>query len=181
MWIANKYQMLSITIMKGQANLLIFILLFIISLFLFVAASSWSTNIFQQNVDVTNIQNAEKFMRGLDTGIINLVKYGGSQEFRYNVVGGTIEIGTNTVEIKIPVSIQLQKQWVNLTSDGSFIQERQEGNTLRIQAVYNQTDYKIEFIPGGSSLANPEYVTIERNSTYIDNGKTVIRIKITFA
>lgn len=168
--------------MKGQANLLIFILLFIISLFLFVSASIWSTNIFQQNIDVTNIQNAEKFMRGLDIGILNLVKYGGSQEFRYNI-GGTIQISTDTIEIKIPISIQLQKNWINLTSDGSFIQERQEGNILRIQAVYNNTKgYKIEFIPGGPSLANPEYIMIERNSTYTDiNGLTVIRIKITFA
>jgi len=167
--------------MKGQANLLIFILLFIISLFLFTSASIWSTSIFKQNVDVANIQAVEEFMRELDIGIKNLVKYGGSQQFRYNI-DGTIEIiDAQAIEIKIPISMQLQKNWINLTSDGSYIRERQEGTMLKIQAIYNQTDYKIEFIPGASSLANPEYVTIERNKTYVDNGLTVIRIKITFA
>lgn len=166
--------------MKGQGNLLIFILLFIISLFLFTSVSIWSTTIFQQNVDVTNIQAAEKFMRGLDTGILNLVKYGGSQELKYNI-DGNIEINTDTIEIKMPISIKLQNDWVNLTSDGSYIQEKQEGTIFRIQAVYRPKDYRIQFFTDGYRLGNPEYIMIERNATYIDSGVTVIRIKITFA
>jgi hypothetical protein len=167
--------------MRGQSEILVFVLLFIISIALFVAATSWSRNIFQQNVDVAKIENTEKFMRDLNENIQSIIKFGGSREIRYNIDGTIGLFDSETIEVKIPVSIPLPKDWVNISSDNSYyIQERLEGDTLRIQLKYPENDYKVELFTDGTTLSNPRYVYVERNQT-TNVGKTVIRIKITFA
>ena len=164
--------------MKGQSELIIFILLFIISIFLFISATIWSRSIFQQNVDVAKIEAAEKFMKDLDKDISNLIKFGGSKEIKYDI-DGTIElVDEETIGVKIPVSLALSTNWINI-SDTSYIQERKEGDVLVLQLIYPQKDYKIEFFTEGPQLAQPKYVRIEKNST-VFNSIIVIKIKITF-
>jgi len=169
--------------MQGQGEIVIFLLLFIIGIGLFVSATVWSKGIFQQNVDVANIENSEKFMKDLNYNILSIIKFGGSQEMRYNL-DGTIELDTtnnSTIEVKIPITISLQQQWVNISSDGSYIREKQEGSILRIQLIYNNTStYKVVFFTEGPTLATPNYVTLERNTTNT-TGLTVIKIKVTFS
>jgi hypothetical protein len=164
--------------MKGQNEILIFVLLFIIGIALFISATIWSKSIFQQNVDVARMENAEKFMRELNDNIMTVIRFGGSQEMEYKLDGAIELVDNKTIEVKIPVTIPLSKQWVNISSDTSFIQEKLEGDNLRIQIVYNQTDYKVEFFTEGPRLAIPSYVNIERNQT---SDLTVIKIKITFS
>lgn len=169
--------------MKGQNEILIFILLFVIGIALFVSASNWSKGIFQQNVDVARIENAEKFMKDLNEIISNTIKFGGSQEMEYGL-DGTIELNAtsnNTVEIKTPdVSIPLPTDWVTISNDTSYIREKLEGNNFRIQLVYPQSSYKVEFFTEESRIARPVYLIVERNQTYISSGLTVIKIKVTF-
>jgi hypothetical protein len=169
-------RIIKITIMKGQAELIIFILLFIISIVLFTAATVWSRGIFQQNVDVAKLEAAEKFMKDLDKDISNVIKFGGSKEIEYNL-DGTIEIvDDKTIEVRTPISLPLQKNWINISSDTSFIQEIKEGDDLVLQLIYPQKDYKVEFIPGGPKLAQPTYIKIEKSYAI----ETIIQIKVTF-
>lgn len=167
--------------MKGQNEIMIFLLLFIIGIALFTSATIWSKGIFQQNVDVARVENAEKFMKELNENILNIIKFGGSQEMNYNL-DGTIELLNDnyTIEVKIPITIPLQKSWVNISTDGSYIQEKLDGDMLRIQAVFNDTkiNNKIEFFTEGSRLSTPRYIKMERNQT---SDASVIKIKITFA
>jgi hypothetical protein len=165
--------------MKGQSEILVFVLLFIISIFLFVSATLWSKNIFQQNVDVARIENTEKFMRDLNENIQSIIKFGGSKEIRYNIDGTIGLVDSETIEVKIPVTIPLPKDWINISSDNSYyIRERLEGDILRIQLKYPENDYKVELFTDGTTLSNPSYVYVERNQT-TNVGKTVIKIKIT--
>jgi len=66
--------------MKGQNEIIIFILLFIVSIALFTAATTWSKDIFQQNLDVTRVESSERFIKELDEVVSNIIKFGGSQE-----------------------------------------------------------------------------------------------------
>jgi len=169
--------------MKGQDEALIFLLLFIIGIALFTAATIWSKGIFQQNVDLAKVQSAEKFIKDIDSVVSNIIKFGGSQEIKYNL-DGTIELfDKKTIELKVPVKLNLSSNWVNISSDGSFIQEKSEGgSTFRIQLVYNNTkEYNVEFFTEGSRVSMPSYIIFERNSTYSVSGMTVIKIKVTFA
>lgn len=167
--------------MKGQSEILVFVLLFIISIVLFVSATLWSKGIFQQNVDIARMENAEKFMKGLNENILSLIKFGGSKEIKYTPDGTIGLIDSKTIEVKLPVTVSLPKNWVNISSDNSyFIQEKLDGNTLRIQLRYLDSDYRIELFTEGTKLSNPSYVYLERNQT-IGDGSTLIRIKITFA
>jgi len=164
--------------MKGQAELIIFILLFIISIFLFTAATIWSRSIFQQNVDVAKLEAAEKFMKDLDKDISSLIKFGGSKEIEYNL-DGTINVSSDLIEVRTPISLALPENWINISSDTSYIQERKEGETLVLQLIYPQKDYKVEFFTDGPELAQPTYIKIEKNSI-IFNSLIIIKIKITF-
>jgi len=166
--------------MKGQTEIITFILLFIISVTLFTSSTIWAKNIFQQNIDIAQISASESFLKELNNNVLNLVKFGGSREINYKL-DGTIELVDNkTIEIKTKVSLQLPRNWVNLTSDSFYIQEKLDGNMFRMQLIYPQKDYKIEFFTEGSRLAQPDTVKIERNSTNVSSVPPVIKIKITF-
>jgi len=167
--------------MKGQNEVLIFILLFVIGIALFTSATVWSRGIFQQNIDIAKVESSEKFMKELNEVVLNIIKFGGSQEMEYRL-DGTIElIDSTTMEVKTPVTMPLPNNWLNISSDNSYyIREKLEGNMFRIQLNYTQSDYKVEFFTEGPRLARPRYLSVERNDTYVDSGLTVIKIKVTF-
>ena len=169
--------------MKGQNEVIIFILLFVVSIALFTSATVWSRGIFQQNIDIARVESSEKFIKELNEVVSNVIKFGGSQEMEYNLEG-TIELNTtsnDTIEIKTPpLTIPLPTSWVNISSDGSYIREKLEGDIFRIQLVYPQGSYKVEFFTEGPRLAKSVYLSVERNDTYTVSGLTVIKIKVTF-
>ncbi|MHA1874693.1 MAG: hypothetical protein ACTSVB_11325 [Candidatus Heimdallarchaeaceae archaeon] len=169
--------------MKGQAEIVVFILLFVIGLSLFIISTFWSRNIFKQNTDLAKIELARKTLIDLDKNIKDLIKFGGSRNIDYNL-DGTIELiddpEHNKIEIKTEVSINLPEKWVNLTTDSSYIREKLEGNILRIQLIYPESSYKVEFFTEGPKLAKPETIRIEKNSTYVVDSTTVIKIKVAF-
>lgn len=166
--------------MKGQAEIIIFLLLFIIGVLLFASATVWSRGIFQENVDFTMLESAERFMKDLDSRISDVIKFGGMQEIDYGI-GGTIEIDyPQAIEVRVPLTMQLQNDWVNISEGDSYIMEKKDGTDLVLRLVYPGTnDYDIVFTTNGSSLAQPDYIRIEKNSTNFDTA-SVIEIKITF-
>ena len=86
--------------MKGQAEIIIFLLLFIIGVLLFASATVWSRGIFQENVDFTMLESAERFMKDLDSRISDVIKFGGMQEIDYGI-GGTIEIDYPQADVQL--------------------------------------------------------------------------------
>ena len=165
--------------MKGQAEIVVFILLFLIGLILFSSATIWSRGIFDENVDFTRIEAAEKFMKDLDGEISNVIKFGGMKEIDFPLEG-TIEIlDPETLEVRTPISISIQENWINITEGGSYIMERKDGTDLVLRLVYPVGDYKMIFFTDESSLAHPNYVRIEKNST-TPSSPIMIKIKITF-
>lgn len=165
--------------MRGQAELIVFILLFLIGLTLFSTATIWGRDIFEENVDFSRIEAAEKFMKDLDSEISNVIKFGGMREVSYGLEGTIELLNTSVIEVRTPVSMSLQQSWVNISEGESFIMEKQSGSDLVLQLVYPVGDYKVFFYTEGSSLAHPNYVMVEKNST-ISGSPLVIKIKITF-
>lgn len=168
--------------MKAQSETLVFVLLFLLSIGLFTIAVFWSKGTFQQNVDITKVSSAERFMKEIDYGIKSLIKYGGFEEIDYNVDGPITLIDNKTIEVRtvIPSDISISKSWNNISSDSSYIREILNGDVFRIQLIYPESEYKIEFFTEGPTLAKPKFVRVEKNSTYIENNKATIKIRITF-
>ena len=165
--------------MRAQSESVIFILLFIISIFLFTVATIWSRGIFQENVDFAKLEASEKFIRDLDRNILNIVKFGGFKELRYDI-GGTIElVNNNTIGIRLPISMELPTDWINISEGVSYIREKKEGDSLLLQAVYPPNDYEVYLFTNGPRLSQPTYVRLEKDSAVL-NGITIIKIKVTF-
>ena len=168
--------------MKAQSETLVFILLFLLSVGLFTIAVFWSKDVFQQNIDMTKVSSAEKFMKDLDYNIKSLIKFGGYTEIDYRVDGPITFIDNKTLEVRtvVPSEISLPRYWNNISSDSSYIREMLDGDVLRIQLIYPENEYKIEFFTEGPTLAKPRTVKIEKNSTEIENDKATIKIRVTF-
>ena len=166
--------------MKGQSDIVVFILLFLIGLALFSLALVFSTGVFNQNIDVTKVTSAENIMRSLDNKIQSVIGYGGSQSLDYSLNEEIELLDSQTLEINFPVNIEVPRYWINVTSNQrSYVREMLEGNVFRIQLAYPEADdLKIEFF-SNTSIASPSRITIEKNST-TGIGKPVIRIRLIF-
>ena len=95
--------------MKGQSEILVFILLFLLSIGLFTIAIFWSKDLFQQNVDMAKVSSAEKFMKEVDYNIKSLIKFGGFEEIDYRVDGPIKLVDNQTIEVRtvVPSGISL--------------------------------------------------------------------------
>ena len=168
--------------MKGQAKVVVFLILFFISLVLFSSANLWGRGIIQQNIDTVNIENAEKFMINLDNEIKSLIEYGGNRMIDYNF-NAQIELkGTNVIEITFPSSINIPGDWINLTyGETSYIQEKYTGSDFLIRLVYPQrNDYIISFFIEGSPFTIPQHIKLEKNQSTNYGDTAVILIEISF-
>ena len=182
--------MLVLAMARGQSEVIAFVLLLLISLLLVFTAVSWSGNISQRDIDVGRITAAENWMKQLDLAIQSTVKSGGSTHLDFPLAGqiGLADVGLNdTVELTMPVSIDLPTQWINLTAPGghSLIRERKEGDRLKLQLSYPwRTSFAVDLFTDGPQITTPRYVVVERNSTYIQRiggtDYTVARIRLLF-
>jgi hypothetical protein len=168
--------------MKAQSEILVFILLFLLSIVLFTITIYWSRDAFQKNVDITRVSSAEGFMKEINYDIKSLMKYGGHKEIDYKVDGPVTLLDNQTIEVRTVVTsgISLPTSWNNISSDYSYISEVLDGDVFRVQMVFPQDDYNVELFTDGPTLAKPKKVVIEENSTDIENGKATIKIRITF-
>ena len=165
--------------MRGQAEIIVFMLLFIIGVIFFSSATVWGRDIFQENVDFTNMESAEKFAKDLDNGIGSVIRFGGVREFEYPL-DGTIELVDNhTIDIRTPVSLEIQQNWVNISEGSSYIMEKKEGEDLVLRLIYPKGDYEVFIFTDSSRMSSPSYVRVEKNSTE-SAATTVIKIRITF-
>lgn len=172
--------------MKAQSEIVTFVLLFLIGLVLFATTIAWSGGIFQRNVDLGRVTTAENFMSSMDSSIQSVIKNGGSQTIAYGA-GGTMELMdqgySDIIEIKMPITAELPKYWINTTKSGALgnIREMLDGTIMRLQLSYPQQDqYIVDLFTDGTKISQPESITIEKNDTFVENGKTIIRIKLTF-
>lgn len=169
--------------MKAQSEILVFMLLFLLSIMLFTISVYWGKDIFQRNVDMAKVSSAEKFMKETDYSIKSLVKSEGYQEIDYNVDGPIRLLDDKTVEVRTVITsdISIPTEWNNISSDSSYISERLDGDVFRVQLTYPETEtYRIKLFTDGSNLSNPQKIRLEKNSTYYENGKLTIKIRITF-
>lgn len=168
--------------MKAQSEILVFILLFLLSIVLFTVAVYWSRDAFQQNVDITRVSSAEGFMKEMNYDIKSLLKYGGHKEIEYNVDGPITLLGSQTIEVRTVVTsgISLPTSWNNISSDFSYIRETLDGDVFRIQLIFPGDNYNVVFFTDGPTLAKPKKVVIEENSSDVENGEATIKIRITF-
>ncbi len=165
--------------MKAQGEIIVFILLSVIGITLLVSATLWSKEIFQKNIDMATVQSSEKFMTDLGDAISEVIKFGGLKEIRYGMDGTISLVGSDTVELSIPMAIDIPETWINLSSDSSrYIRERLDKGNLVIQLVYPESDYVVQLFTEGTSVYSPEYITVEKNQT-LSAAKTTIRIKVT--
>jgi len=168
--------------MKAQSEILVFVLLFLLSISLFVTTIFWSKDVFQRNVDTTKVYSAEKALKEIDSGIKELMKFEGYEDVDYKVDGPITLLNENTLEVRTVISsdLSLPTYWIVISSDVSIVREMLDGDIFRVQLEYPEGDRKIILFTDGPTLAKPEYVKIERNSTFFENGKPTIKIRITF-
>ncbi|MBR9682411.1 MAG: hypothetical protein GOV02_01935 [Candidatus Aenigmarchaeota archaeon] len=151
-----------------------------------MAAISWSSGIFQQNVDSGKVMTAENFMFELDSSIQSVIRHGGSESINYNIDGTIGLLGSeynDAIEVKTPVTIGLPNYWINITRTDSLgsIREILDGNILRIELTYpERNDYIVDMYTEGSKVSTPDIIIIEKTGITEYQGKTVIRIKLTF-
>ena len=169
--------------MRAQSELLVFVLLFLLSVGLFTIAVLWGKDIFQKNIDMTKVSSAEKFMRDVDYSVKSLIKSEGYQEIDYIVDGPLTLIDNENIETRTVIvsDISLPTDWINISSDSSYISEKLDGDVLRVQLAYPESEsYRVEFFTEGSTLSKPKIVRLEKNSTYYEDSKLTIRIRIAF-
>ncbi|MDD5416706.1 MAG: hypothetical protein PHU12_01895 [Candidatus Aenigmarchaeota archaeon] len=165
--------------MKGQSEIIVYILLFLIGLSLFMASVVWSRGIFDRNSDMAKLSEVESFMTGLDNKIQNVIKFGGQDSIDFRI-RGTIELNEpDTIEIRSPLTVQIPEE-VNITSSYATITERLEGNLLRVKLTYPVKEYGVDFYTEGPTIATPQKVLIEKGDTYESGGILYIKVKITF-
>lgn len=168
--------------MKGQSEILVFVLLFLLSIALFITAIFWSKGIVQNSVEIAKVSSAERAARDIDAGIKSVIMFEGYEEIDYKVDGPITLLNDNTLEIRTSVTsdMSLPSAWSNLSADSSIIREVLETDVLRVQMHYPVGDTKVVLFTEGPTLAKPTAVRVEKNDTLIENGRQTIKIRIAF-
>lgn len=164
--------------MKGQTEIIVFVLLFIVGVSLFMSAIIWSRGIVDRNSDVVQLNSAEVFMKNLDSQIQSVISFGGQDQIVYNIDAPIELIGSNIIEIQSQLSVNIPNQWISLKENGSIIRETMQRGLFRIQLYYPEGgDYEVELYTEGPRISTPNQVLIEKS---VSSEPGIIRIKITF-
>ncbi|MBU5557535.1 MAG: hypothetical protein QW751_00780 [Candidatus Aenigmatarchaeota archaeon] len=172
--------------LRGQAQIIVFVLLLLISLILVFTAVSWGGGISQQNIDVSRVIAAENWMKELDRSIQSVVKSGGSARLNYpfNTPIGLADVDINDyIEMSMPVSIDLPDYWINISISGEpgLIRERKDAGELKLRLSYPlRPGFAIDLFTDGPQIATPKAVLIEHNSTFQNSTITIVKIKLSF-
>ncbi len=165
---------------KGQSEIVVFLLVFLIGVILFISASIWGRGIFEQNVDTEKVTGMENFMRSLDSKIQRIVKFGGDDSIGFGLDSVIELMNSQTIEIRSQVGAPLPHYWVNISVDTSVIREILDVNTLRVQLTYPQEAFLINLTTTGPKIAKPNLVKIRKGSVRTINGVTVIDVEVNF-
>lgn len=176
--------------MRGQSQIVVYVLLLLITLVLVFTAVSWGSGISQSNVDIGRVTAAENWMKSFDASIQSVIRSGGGIRVDYPL-GSEISLSDvgldDTVEVRMPVSLDLPNQWINITSvsGAGLIRERKDGDYVRIQLSYPlRPGFAVDLYTDGPQIATPHTIMIERNSTYTQTvgsaTYTVAKVRIRF-
>ena len=168
--------------MKGQSEILVFVLLTLLSISLLMITVVWGRDAIEKNVGITRVTVAERELKEIDEVIKSIIKFDGLERIEYNSEGPILLVGDNALEIRTEVNpdIAIPDYWVNITEDGSFITEVLEGSVFRAQLVYPEGEQKIVLFTDGPTMSKPELIVVEKNETFLENNKITIKIRITF-
>lgn len=163
--------------MKGQTEIIVFVLLFIVGVTLFMSAIVWGRGLVEKNSDIAKLNSAEAFMKNLDLKIQSVISFGGTDSIVYNIDAPIELVSSNSIEIKSELSVNIPSDWTIIKQNGALIQERMERNIFRIRLYYPESNYKVELYTDGPRIANPNQILIEKTTSITPD---TIRIKITF-
>jgi len=176
---------------KGQTQVVVFVLLFLITLLLVFSSVFWGRDVSEKNVDIGRITASESFINRLDSSIQNVARYGGTQiiDYNLNAVVGIKDVGYDDyVELSTPVSLDLPKYWINTTDPSKIgsIREKEENGMLKIQLFYpvkEESGFAIDLYTDGPQTGQPAQIKIEKVSSEDEmiEGKEyrVAKVKIT--
>ena len=179
--------------MKAQAEIVTFVLLFLVGVTIFVAATTWGKSISDKNLDVAKITASETFMKKLDSAVQSVVKFGGSQTINYNL-NSPIELTDSglddSVKILLPITTDIIPNYrVPISSPGAagLIEEWRDNSNFRIELKYPlqvSTAFAIDLFTEGSKAATPRQIVVDKNSTYTTmisgTQYTVAKIRLRF-
>ena len=165
--------------MRGQTETIALTMLFFVGVILFISAFVWGRSALDRNLDLVKAESAKDLALNIDKGVQDTIKFGGKNRIDFDI-DATVELmDSKTIEFRMPTTVDIPNYWVNITSDGSLIREMKEGNTLRIQIVYQFEDFDVELYTEGPETATPKFIDIEKVTTTKINNRTLIRIKLT--
>jgi hypothetical protein len=164
--------------MRGQAQVVVYVLLFLISLLLVFSAVSWGRGVSARHTDVGRITAVESFARALDSMIQSVARHGGSGSISYplDATIALVDADLNDrIEISMPIEMGLAEYWLNLTPPESIgmIRERKEGVLFRLQLSYPpcrapaKPCFAIDLYSTVPLIGIPSAITVERNATIV--------------
>lgn len=168
---------------KGQTEIVSFVLLFMVGVMLFVVAVTWGRGMVEQNVDTSKIVASEKFMDDLNSAVESTLRQGGKQTVEYRL-GELITFNDdeNSITMSMQSTSNVPNNWVNISRPDSvgIIRERIQDGVFSIQLIYPaNNEFFIDLFTEGPVESTPQFIAVERDSSYIENNQTKVRIKIT--
>ncbi len=178
--------------MKAQAELVNFMILFLILTVMMFAAYFWAVPMLEDNNDIAKKAAAEQFVRSLDSKIQSIAKAGGYETMEFTL-DGSLQIRENGtdrwIEYKTKFRPEFPETWhylagnesfeVGPTDPASIIRERKVGSNLYIELWYRKTgNTKIEIVPV-KKLAT-RYIRLEKLEPVTAGGTNKILVKVEF-
>jgi len=162
--------------MKGQSEIIVFILLFMIGTVLFISAVAWSRGMFSTQADAGNLVAIESFIGTLDDKIQNLIEYGGQEEIDYPLNAAIKLTNSTQVEIYSKLDVAVPAYWVDIRkTEISTIQERYGGDIFYIRLNYHPELYDLKLVTKGFTQAVPKRIILEK-----DDSTDSVTINISF-
>ena len=182
--------------MRGQGDILVFLLLSLIGLVLVFSAMSWGQGVFAGSSDATKFENARAFMGRLDTAIVSASRFGGEESVAMGLEG-TLKLVQNTSDpldvslvFSMPSNLELPADWApvntaNASKAGciadttSVLMQRKNGAEVELKLFYRTRDgYAILPYTDGSRVMSTGIVTVAGGGSEKLGGITVSKVKL---
>ncbi len=189
--------------MKGQTEIIVFILITLISVSLVFSSIFWGTPLFQGSADASRLFDAENFIRNLDYKIQQVASNGGTEHIEFRLLGTLKLVDSSAnglpddiIEFEAKNAVKLPEDFVYLNTENtskigdiphtpSLIREIKLADTVRIQLFYRlRGNYIIDVFSDGNTQTSGGGINIESFPPQKINfgGKeiTISRVRITF-
>jgi len=182
--------------MRGQGDILVFLLLSLIGLVLVFSAMSWGQGVFTGSSDSTKFENARAFMERLDGTIVSVSRFGGSESVAMGTEG-TLKLVQNTSDpldvslvFSMPSNLELPAEWAPINTanpsrtgaasdTASVLMQRKNGGEVELRLFYRTRDgYAIEPYTDGSRVMTTGIVSVEGAGTEKLGNITASKVKL---